>query len=341
VTDIDVSEIYKDFYEKNPQIKEIDDTLRSMPAMGGEGSVMFNKTNSPIVDATFKYLGDIRHCCEGPISQNKIEVDPIAMTERIKGLAKLYNANLVGITEMKDYHYYSHRGRHPENYGDEINVKHKYGIVFSVPMDKEMIMRAPKISEAIAVTKGYVDTATIGMVVSYYIRELGYDARNHMDGNYLLVAPLVAYDAGLGEFGRNGIIITRENGPCVRLGVVTTEIPLVPDVIDEFGVKEFCNDCGRCARTCPGKAISKNEMEEKDGILRWKINAEECYRRWKSLGTDCGICIANCPFTYGISKDLISNIKSSSEIRQRILKDFDEKYGIRPIIRDDSEWIIK
>ena len=50
-------------------------------------------------------------------------------------------------------------------------------------------------------------------------------------------------------------------------------------------------------------------MVEEDGVLRWKINAEECYRRWRSLGTDCGLCIANCPFTYGISKDLISNIK--------------------------------
>ncbi len=335
------SEIYNEYYSKNPHLKETDDSLRRLPQMGGEGSVMFNKINSPIVDSAFEYLSDIRLLSEGKVSENKVEVDPISMTEKIKGLAKFYNAKLVGVTEMKDYHYYSHRGRHEENYGEEINKKHKYGIVFAVPMDNEMIMRAPKLSEAIGVVKGYVDAATIGMILSYYIRALGYETRNHMDGNYLLVAPLVAMDAGLGEFGRNGLIVTKEYGPCVRLGVVTTDMPLVCDSKQDFGVKEFCADCGRCARTCPGKAISKTEMEEKNGVTRWKIKPEECYRRWRSLGTDCGICIASCPFTYGISESLISKIKTSKETRENILKEFDEKYGIRPIIREDAEWIKK
>jgi epoxyqueuosine reductase QueG len=333
------SENYKEYYRNNPHLKEVDDSLRSLPPMGGEGSVMFNKINSPIVDASFKYLYDIRKLSEGEISPNITQVDPIVMTERVKGLAEFYGAKLVGVTEMKDYHYYSHRGRHEENYGEEIIKKHKYGIVFALPMDTEMIMRAPKLPEAMAVVKGYVESATVGMLLSYYIRELGYDARNHMDGNYLVVAPLVARDAGLGEFGRHGLIITKEYGPCVRLGIVTTDIPLIPDEQENFGVAEFCLDCGRCAKTCPGKAISKTEMVEEDGILRWKINAEECYRRWRSLGTDCGLCIANCPFTYSIPKDLISTIKSSSKVRQDILNDFQEKYGIRPIIREEPEWL--
>ncbi len=307
--------------------------------MGREGSVMFNNVNSPMVDASFKYLYDIRNFSKGQVAQNKTHVDPLIMTERIKGLAAFYGAKLVGITQMRDYHYYSHMGRHEENYGEEIIEPHKYGIVFALPMDSEMIMRSPKLPESIAVSKGYVESTTVGMILSYCIRELGYDARNHMDGNYLVIAPLVARDAGLGEFGRNGLLITKEYGPCIRLGIVTTDMPIIPDVREDFGVKEFCLDCGRCCTTCPGKSISKTEMVEYEGILRWKINAEECYRRWRSLGTDCGLCIANCPFTYGIPKDLISNIKSSSEVRQNILKEFEEKYGIRPIIRSEPEWL--
>lgn len=333
------SKNYFDYYSKNPQLKETDDSLRELPPMGGEGSVMFDKVNSPMVDAAFKYLNDIRNFSEGTPAKEKINNDPVSITEKIKGLAKFYNAKLVGITEMKDYHYYSHRGRHEGNYGEEITHKHKYGIVFAIPMDREMIMRAPKLSEAIGVVKGYVEAATTGMILSYYIRELGYDARNHMDGNYLVVAPLVAADAGIGEFGRNGLIITKQYGACVRLGVVTTDMPLVLDKKEDFGVKEFCTDCGRCARTCPGKAISKTDMEEHDGVLRWKINAEECYRRWRCLGTDCAICIANCPFTYGIIENQLSDIKTSNERRMNILREFDEKYGIRPIIREDVKWL--
>ncbi|WP_312702338.1 4Fe-4S dicluster domain-containing protein [Sedimentibacter sp.] len=333
------SEIYNDYYGRNPHMKETDDSLRALPQMGQEGSVMYDKINSPIVDSAFRYLGDIRKYSEGAPAENKVDVDPVSMTEKIKGLAKFYNAALVGITEMKDYHYYSHRGRHAENYGEEVTNKHKYGIVFAYAMDKEMIMRAPRLSESIGVVKGYVEAATIGMVISYYIRELGYDAMNHMDGNYLVVAPLAAMDAGIGEFGRNGLIVTKKYGPCIRLGVVTTDMPLIPDEKHDFGVREFCSDCGRCARTCPGKAISKTDREEKDGVLRWKINAEECYRRWRCLGTDCAICIANCPFTYGMPEELISGIKTSGEVRERILKEFDEKYGVRPIIREDAQWL--
>ncbi len=333
------TEIYEDYYERNPKLKEVDDALRAMPPMGGEGSVMFNKVNSPIVDSAFRFLGDIRKFSEGRPSENRIDVDPAVMTEKLKGLAMFYNAKLVGITEMKDYHYYSHRGRHAENYGDKIEKKHKYGIVFAIPMDKEMIMRAPKLPESIAVVKGYVEAAVIGMVLSYYIRELGFDARNHMDGHYLVVAPLVARDAGLGEFGRNGLMITKEYGACVRLGVVTTDMPLIPDKAQDYGVKEFCMDCGRCAKTCPGKCISSTGMNDEDGVLRWKINAEECYRRWRSLGTDCAICIANCPFTYGIPKEQIAEIKKSPEARTGLIKEFEEKYGIRPIIREEPNWL--
>ena len=40
------------------------------------------------------------------------------------------------------------------------------------------------------------------------IRDLGYPARAHIDGNYRVIAPLVARDAGLGEIGRMGLLMT-------------------------------------------------------------------------------------------------------------------------------------
>jgi ferredoxin len=333
------TEVYEDYYNRNPNLEEIDNLLKELPQMGQKGSVTYNEVNSPIIDAAFKFLYDIRDFSEGEKNINKVQVNPQIMSKKLKGLAKFYNAKLVGITKMKDYHYYSHRGRHEENYGEEIKDMHKYGIVFAVEMDKAMIHSAPMLPEAVGVVKGYVEAAVIGMVLSYYIRELGYDARNHMDGNYLVIAPLVARDAGLGEFGRNGLLITKKYGPRVRLGVITTDMPLIEDEKDEFGVKEFCFQCGRCAKTCPGKSISKEEQREIDGVMRWKINAEECYRRWRSLGTDCGICIANCPFSDGISEELIEQINISKSVREKILKDFQEKYGVRPIIREVPEWL--
>ncbi|WP_461205415.1 4Fe-4S dicluster domain-containing protein [Clostridium sp. DL1XJH146] len=313
--------------------------LRELPMMGQEGTATFNPINSPIVDGCFHFLSDIKRYSEGQANAEKTKVDSESITTKIKGLAKYYNAKLVGITKMKDEHYYSYRGREAENYGEKIENTHKYGIVFAVEMDKEMIFRAPQVSEAVAVTKGYIDAAVIGMVLSYYIRELGYGARNHMDGNYLVVAPLVAEDAGLGEIGRNGLLITKEFGPRVRLGIVTTDIPLVCDEKEGYGIEQFCIECGKCIRTCPAKAIPSGEKEESDGIRKWRIVADECYKRWRHLGTDCGICLASCPFSDEIDQELVFKIKNSKEAREKILKDHESKYKVRPFISDKPEWL--
>ena len=332
---------YKDYYSRNPDKLEIDEELRNLPLLGEEGSVTYNSINSPIVDATFQYLADIKKYAEGDVYPVQVELSPKDMTLKLKELSKFFGAKLVGITEMKDYHYYSHRGREKASYGDEINFPHKYGIVFAVEMDKDFINAAPNLPEAVAVVKGYLDTANIGMVLSYYIRSLGYDARNHMDGNYLVIAPLVAKDAGLGELGRHGLLITKEYGPRIRLGVVTTDLNLIADSEIDFGIQEFCNECGRCAKTCPGKCIPKEEKHIINDELRWQINPEQCYKRWRSLGTDCGICLSNCPFSQDISLDLINEMKNFKEIREKILIDFQEKYGVRPFNRELPEWIKK
>jgi hypothetical protein len=249
---------YQDYYQRRPELKGADDALRSMPAPGEEGGATYHPVHSPLVGSAFQFLAEIKHLCDGTPADVKTNVaEPEAMTALIKGLAGYYGANLTGICAMQPRHFYSHRGREMQHYGDPVSCQDPYGIVFAVEMDKAMIFRAPGIPEGIAVVKGYVDAAVIGMVISYYIRSLGYQARNHMDGNYLLIAPLAAQDAGLGEIGRHGLLITKEYGPRVRLGVVTTDLPLLPDRKLLFGVTDFCGLCGNCAVCCPGKAIPK------------------------------------------------------------------------------------
>ena len=34
-----------------------------------------------------------------------------------------------------------------------------------------------------------------------------------------------------------------------------------------------------------------------NGTKRWKLDAEKCYRYWHAVGTDCGVCMAACPWT--------------------------------------------
>ena len=64
-----------------------------------------------------------------------------------------------------------------------------------------------------------------------------------------MIAPLVARDAGLGEIGRMGLLMTPRLGPRVRLGVVTTDLPLAPNEAgDDLSVLDFCTRCKKCAQ---------------------------------------------------------------------------------------------
>ena len=65
--------------------------------------------------------------------------------------------------------------------------------------------------------------------------------------------------AGMGELGRNGLLITPEFGPRVRISKILTDLPLIPDSPIEFGVTEFCDVCMKCADLCPSRSISLGE----------------------------------------------------------------------------------
>jgi len=70
-------------------------------------------------------------------------------------------------------------------------------------------------------------------------------------------------------------------------------------------MKHFCDHCQLCAKTCPGKAISKEDSVRinDSNELGWGIVQEDCYRVWRRLGTDCGVCLSSCPFSQGLTQE--------------------------------------
>lgn len=334
------SKAYEDYYKRNPDKKDVDDSIRNRPHLCDEDTMTYNELNSPMASCAFDFLSDIRHLCEGTVNPVKAHGNKKTITKRIKGLAKHYGAKLVGITELKNYHYYTHRGRHAEVYGEEIKLDHKYGIVFAIEMDKDMINRGPMISEIIETSKCYVDASVVGMILSYYIRSLGYEARNHMDANYLLMPVLVAKDAGLGEIGRNNLLTTKEFGSRIRLGVVTTNLELEVDEPISFGLEDFCSLCKNCALICPSQSISHETEKETNGNFNWTIKQETCYIKWTYTGTDCGMCISSCPFSQNMEvMNNIDTFKDNPELIETTLGEFRKKYGKKPFVPGNPAWL--
>jgi ferredoxin len=331
------SEEYKNYYKDYPEHKEIDDHLRDQPQINGEGTATFNPINSPFADAGFMLLDDLNKLVDGPNKWPKAEESPEVFTRKLKSFSQYIGAKVVGIADMEADHYYSQLGRPLRDYGKEVEGKLPYGLVIGVEMDKDMINRAPQLEELFAVTKGYVDAAMIGLWMTYYIKSLGYEARAHIDGNYEVIATQVAEAAGLGETGRNGLLISPEYGQRLRFAVVTTDMPLISDKPVDLGMKRFCELCNKCSKSCPGQAISHLPPQEENGKKRWRIAHEECYKMWRRLGTDCGVCLSVCPFSQGIPIDQIMTMKGNDKQMIQMIKDHEERNGIRVYIKQPLE----
>lgn len=318
---------YEDYYRRNLEKKDVDDDLRSMPKLCSEGTSTYDEKIAPFVGSGFKILGQIRHLAEGIESDRRVEVGAKEMSERIKNLLRSLGAKDVRISSMNEEYYYSHRGRHPENYGEDVEEGYRYAIVYSVEMDEDMINRAPNFEEVIAVTKAYMDASIIGLWGSEYIRDLGYPARGHVDGNYLVCAPVIGEVAGLGELGRHGLLVTEGEGSRVRLGVITTDLELIPDEKREFGLKELCEECGICSENCIGGAIPRVKSGD-----RWQVEQEACYRMWRRVGTDCGVCLSSCPLSQEVGRRYRGRLKDR-DARRELLEEHRKVYGKRNYIK--------
>jgi len=245
-----------------------------------------------------------------PVSKVKLLVtDPAEMSERIKYVAKFLGADLVGICELDQRWVYSHYyDRNTKEYG-ELSVPYKYAIAIAIEMKWKEIKTSPKWEASAATGLGYSKMAFIAPSLAAYISGLGYPAIPA--GNDLAQSVPIAIDAGLGEFGRNGLLITPQFGPRVRLCKVITDLPLKPDKPIEFGVQEFCEkkcpEGGLCAKNCPAQAIAYGPsrvaegptISERKGILRWAVNHEKCYIFWSQNRVSCSNCVAICPLGVG------------------------------------------
>ncbi|MDP6993476.1 MAG: reductive dehalogenase domain-containing protein, partial [Woeseiaceae bacterium] len=154
---------------------------------------------------------------------------------------------------------------------------------------------------------GYTHDTVVLLMLTQYIRNLGYRAVASMNDSALAI-PL-AVQAGLGEVGRHSMLITEKYGPRLRLGKIFTDMPLVIDEPKQFGVREFCDICQRCSSACPPKAIPAGEPSREacsvsnlKGILKWTTWAEKCFKFWAGQNSDCSICIRVCPYNRDFSK---------------------------------------
>jgi reductive dehalogenase len=230
--------------------------------------------------------------------------EPEEMTRIVKKVAVFLGASAVGICKVDWRWIYSHRFNpytleHTpiENIPEELD----HALVMIHEMNYDLMRTAPTYGENAATGRGYSMMAYVASSVAHFIRDLGYKAIPC--GNDTALSIPMAIDAGLGELGRNGLLITPMFGPRVRISKVLTDLPLVPDKPIEIGARKMCEVCGKCAKTCPGQAISFDgpttegpTISNNHGIYKWYINPERCFQFWVRNTGDCANCIRVCVF---------------------------------------------
>jgi len=228
--------------------------------------------------------------------------DPETITRHIKETAYFLRADLVGVCELPPYAVYTHKFDLANPAEDTpIELSHKYAIAILIDQDwktAEAFTGSDWISNAMSML-AYSNSGFIAIILAQYIRRLGYPARAHYASNYQVVLPPILLQAGLGEMSRIGdCVVSPFLGPRFKAAVVTTDLPLVADKPIDFGLQDFCAKCKKCARECPGGALSDGGKEMHNGYEKWPTDVKKCtgMRAGNQKGASCGTCIKVCPW---------------------------------------------
>ncbi len=253
-------------------------------------------------DRTDGFLDYIEEFC--PPAKEKMEIESLEKTTaEMKHACRTFGADDVGITG------YDPRWHYTKSFSAKTLKEKDYGIPEDLPnvivvlteMDFDSIRTYPSATAGVATGKGYSNDCSMTLSIATYIQNMGYRAVASVNDTSQGIP--YAIQAGLGEYGRHGLLIHPKFGPRMRIGRVHTDLPLSHDKPVRFGVKEFCEICRRCSDGCPPNAIPKGEPQDEIinqsnivGIRKWTVDAEKCFQYWVNQGTECGICIRDCPY---------------------------------------------
>jgi ferredoxin len=177
-------------------------------------------------------------------------------------------------------------------------ILHSNAIVTAMEMDKTRIDTAPgpKAGEA-AHDIYYYQGKAINRGADW-LRQRGCSAHAGHPLMGLALYPPLAQLAGIGQLGFNGLIITPEHGPRVRLAAIFTSIENLPfnSGNPHSWVLDYCRTCQICVRECPQEAIFPEPYRHENGQITC-VDNDRCFPYFiETVG--CSVCIKVCPFNH-------------------------------------------
>ena len=239
------------------------------------------------------------------------------MKEEIIRISKLNNIDIIGFCSINDlivpYDKY------------ELQDKLKYKSTFQVGNISDKDLSNEKYSDynsciAIGISykkvemsdksKVYLSSCSIGEdyhivlknkleVIKEYLETKDYIGKIFVDNNPL-DERLLAYNAGLGFFGINNLLINEKLGSYFYIGVLLTNASISSNKI----IDSKCINCGLCKKVCPLGAINDNGILDSTKCISYlnqkKNGIEEESNYFDNCIYGCDKCIGICPYNKNI-----------------------------------------
>jgi len=219
------------------------------------------------------------------ITDKKEQATAEEWTTKVKKVALEASAEMVGITKMQPVWLFENSGLDYQNI-----------IIVAMKMDFDKLTQAPSVTTSVETMAQYSRGAKIAKTVAGWIRERGWNAHPHCgpaSGPVLLIP--AAIQAGIGQLGKHGSMISREYGSNFRLAVIMTDLPLIADAPADIGSEDFCQSCKICINACPPDAITE-EKQLVRGDTKWYTDFDKCIYYFNE-NKSCAICLAVCPWS--------------------------------------------
>ncbi len=235
----------------------------------------------PLVDAALE---------SGELEPTDTPIPGNDLTEQIRLKARELGFHEVGFTKFDHRYAYSSK-KHWSKY--------EHAICLALEQDYLWTQTIPSMEAEWAHFGTYEIEGALALDLGDYIRSLGYHAQIHSPNDNSGAYIPMFVEAGLGQLGANGQLLSPHFGSRSRIMLITTDAPVTYDEPVDYGINKFCEVCQVCVNRCPGRALIRDKVWWR-GVEKFKVIYERC-RPVMARYEGCAICIKVCPIQrYGM-----------------------------------------
>jgi ferredoxin len=226
------------------------------------------------------------------------------LTEAIKEKARELGFIEVGITYFDHRYTFSSKKDHTTYYPNIICLAYE--------QDFEPTQTIPSVDAEIVHSSTYRTEGAAALELGNFIRSHGYHAQVTGSGDSPGPYIPMFVEAGLGQLGACGYLLTPHVGNRCRLVSVTTDANVTHDKPIDYGMHAFCQVCQVCVNRCPGRALMRDKIWWR-GLEKNKLYFKRC-RPVMARYLGCGICMKTCPVQkYGM-KNVMEHYAETGQV---------------------------